>query len=390
MLIGLTKDKKVDIYDESEAKEFLNKDYQMHLFPVGTDASLFTRLETCEVLKEFKKAVISYRVTLYDTNEHRYEYSYVNPYIKPSIDFFEDPYKQTTVEITNVVDFIKLLHSLLELNSFNTMFQTKAAYGEHASYIFVLTNFVMKVTYGNTKDTLKIKEKHRKRSSDPLGSIENGDSTALISTVLMAIDDFLGIGILHHKPQLFDCVETKIFINENLTKWDTRDSFKGQTLISESLINSNAVTFINVDIDKIFKRLAKAPSRCGNVKLCQFISMADEDDLPLDGPISIKAINSLGERWFDLHDYMVYPLYTPADYIEAACMAYYMLRASIFQLDLTPEDNIYKSILEIELAPSEYTLSLYESDLEESHEKDSVLKELISLVCNYLKDMHVL
>ena len=107
MLIGLTKDKKVDIYDESEAKEFLNKDYQMHLFPVGTDASLFTRLETCEVLKEFKKAVISYRVTLYDTNEHRYEYSYVNPYIKPSIDFFEDPYKQTTVEITNVVDFIK-------------------------------------------------------------------------------------------------------------------------------------------------------------------------------------------------------------------------------------------------------------------------------------------
>ena len=399
MLIGLTKDKKVDIYDESEAKEFLNKDYQMHLFPVGTDASLFTRLETCEALKEFKKAVISFKISQYNMNRGIVS--------ETKSDFFVDTEKRSTVEITNVVDFVKFLHSLVELNSFNTMFQMKDKWG---AFIFVLSDFVMEVKYGNTKDSLKIKEKHRKLSNDFIG-ILNGEeelNTYLISTVLLAIDDFFGIGTKNHKPQLFDCTDMKIYLNEKLTKWDTRNSFKGQTLISESLINSNALTFVNTDIDKILEMLkvgdvSNRRALCGCIRICQYIEMMDEDDIPIEEPLTIRAVHALAESWFDIHDILVYPLYTPADYVEAACMAYYMLRTSVLQLDLMQEDYIrYKSMLEIDFAvyqtgtdddkflSDDYAITLYESDLEESHEKDSVLKELISSVCRYLKDMHVL
>ena len=399
MLIGLTKDKHVDVYDDADIKEFLNKDYMKHLFPVDTDASIFTCLEPCEVLKEFKKAVISFKISLYDLNR--------NIFASDKSEFFVDGTKRSITEITNVSDFIMFLHSLIKLHSFNQMFQTRDKYG---AYLFVLTDFVMEVKYGNTKSSLKIKEKHRKLNNDFLGVLNEGKNmnTFLIPTVLLAIDDFFGIGQKHHKPQLFNSMDRKIYLNEKLTKWDTHNSFSGQTLISESLINSNAVTFVNTDVDSILGKLKMdeyTPNRrciAGTVKICQYIEMVDEDDIPIEEPLTISAIHSMALTWFDVYDILTYPLYTPADYIEAACMAYYMLRTSAFQLDLMGNDVWYKSMLEIDFAvyktgtdddkflSDDYSVTLYENDLMEQHEKDSVLKEMMTSICKFLKDVHVL
>lgn len=417
MLIGLNENKKVDIYEDSDIKTFLNMNYKKHLFPVGTDASIFTCLEPCEALKEFKKAAISFKVALYDINR--------NVISTTKKEFFAGGEKRTTVEFTNVVDFIKFLHSLLELHSFNLMFENKDKYG---AFMFVLQDFVMEIKYGNVKETLKLKEKHRKLFNDFMGVFtdEKSLNAFLIPTAMRAIEDLFGLGGRHKKPQLFDSMDQKIFLNEKLTKWDTKNSFGGQSLISESLINSNAVTFVNKDIDDILSCLKLVESGyngivkdddydtaiirksiAGSIKICQYVPMVDEDDLPYDGePLTIERIAQLQAPsiWFDVHDILVYPLYTPADYVEAACMAYYMLKTSAFQLDLLGDDIKYKSILEInfscysymernsevELPPDDYSITLYESDLEEAHEQDSVLKEMMASICRYLKLVHAL
>ena len=392
MLIGLKKNQKVDVYDDMQTKEFFNEEYETYLFPIGTEATTFTCVEPCEALRDFKKATLSYRVALFDSHDIRSTYERFT-YGKPSY-----------VEIDNVNEFLKFLHSFVELNAFNTMFQLN---DRMDTSIFVLSNFKMTVKYGNTKETLKMKPKHRKYNSDPLEPYEG--NLYLIPTVMFAIDDFLRIGNTHHKKQLFTYPDHKIFINEKLTKWDKKNSFSGQSLISEALINSNALTFVNDDIDKILNNLKLTDKKFENrraisgcVRLCQYVMMCDEDDLPLDHPLSINAIHELNYQWFDIYDILTYPLYTPADYVEAACTAYYMLRTSKFLLDLTGNENEYKSILEINFTvwdngsgrgfhdDTDYSIRIFESDLMENHPKDEILKQMVVNVCRYLRDIDVL
>ena len=397
MLIGLKKNGKVDVYEDTQTKEFLNGEYETYLFPIGTEASTFTCIEPCEMLRDFKKAALTYKVTLMNLESI--------PMTHNLFSFGKTSY----VEIDNVNEFIKFLHSFVELNAFNTMFQTSNSTAAPMN-VFVISDFKLTVKYGNTKETLKMKPKYRKFNNDPLEPFDTteGDKIYLISTVMLAIDDFFGIGRRHHRMQLFNSTEYKIYLNEKLTKWDRKNSFSGQTLISESLINSNALTFVNVDIDKILNKLKisdknvdSRKSIAGCVRICQYVMMCDEDDLPIDKPLSVDAIIEMHYQWFDIYDVLTYPLYTPADYVEAACTAYYMLRTSKFLLDLSGDDNGYKTIVEISFAAfdrthkgftndTDYSIKIFESDLMEDHPKDGILKQLMINVCRYLRDKDVL
>ena len=78
-----------------------------------------------------------------------------------------------------------------------------------------------------------------------------------------------------------------------------------------------------------------------------------------------------------------------------------MLRTSKFLLDLSGDDNGYKTIVEISFAAfdrthkgfmndTDYSIKIFESDLMEDHPKDEILKQLVINVCRYLRDKDVL
>lgn len=377
MLMGLHKSGRVDIFEDSEAKKLLNGKYEKYLFPVGTDSTVFVDVYPCDMLKDFKKATISYRITIVR-------------------DMLVMDYKDGTSlfmngeccnnEIDNVVDFIKFLHSFDKLNAYNIQFVNDfSQYGGLVKKpILALSYFRMTVEHDKTKSDFTLKEKHRLLNNDSMG-----EGVFLIPTLLIALDKFFEIRSDDNNARLFqiDLIGKAIYLNNKITKWSKRKKdFGNDSLRTVSFVNSNSFTFVNSDAYEILNDV-----KDGRIRVCQYTMMCDEDDLPIDHSLRVADIEGFSPTWFDLYDVLSYKLYTPSDFVEAACTAFYTMKTSNFVLDLMGKsEDMVKTSLEIEFSTSKngqcgyYTL--YDSDLMESHEIDHTFKEFMVSVCEYLHD----
>ena len=267
------------------------------------------------------------------------------------------------IHCDNVVEFYQIMHSFQKMSAFNIICNSDSLSNFHDKEYYSVSSFEMKVTdkHGTRKFRLTEDDKNRVPNYSTA-------TPCMISALLLAIDDFFGVGRNYGKPSIISGdTQPTFYIDLELGLWQTDNDIKNKKkyfkILSYSDINPyeyslpyvksfnmklcGSIAFVPPEDWALLKEYSSSTyQEIALFTTVSYCEMTSPDIWPYEDRIDTEIIYTDSSNFY-CPSQNRYSLYTASDIMEILHIMVYIIRSMSTLKQISLNDDITKFCAEI-------------------------------------------